>query len=284
MKLTKRTVDAFKPSDKEQLVWDDELPGLCLRVKSSGVRSYIIQYRNRQGRSRRLTLGRHGVLTAEQARREARTHLAEASKGHDPAEERAADRKAPTMRDLATDYLSRHAEVHKRAASVRKDRAMLNRYILPRLGNRKVEGVSRRDVESLHQSLKDAPYQANRVLALVSKMMNLAVRWGWRPENPVRGVERFQEHKRERWLSIEELRRLIDVLDRHPNRRAANAIRLLLLTGARRGEVLAATWGEFDLERGVWTKPSHHTKQKKKRARPSKRPSARPARRFEKER
>lgn len=94
-------------------------------------------------------------------------------------------------------------------------------------------------------------------------MFSLAVRWGWRPDNPAKGVEKYHEDKRTRWLSEEELRALTTALAGHPNQIAADAIRLQLLTGARIGEVLTATWADFDLERGVWTKPSHHTKQKR---------------------
>jgi integrase len=90
-----------------------------------------------------------------------------------------------------------------------------------------------------------------------------AMRWKWAKENPARGVERYQEHKRERWLQDDELKRLNTALDKYPDQSAANAIRLIALTGSRKGEVLKAKWDEFDLERGVWTKPSHHTKQKK---------------------
>jgi integrase len=107
------------------------------------------------------------------------------------------------------------------------------------------------------------PYQANRVLALLSKMFSLAVKWGWRIDNPVKGIERFQEKRRERWLSDEELRRLVAVLANHQNQRAANAVRFQLLTGARLGEVLKARWVDINFERVIWTKPSHHIKQKR---------------------
>jgi integrase len=111
--------------------------------------------------------------------------------------------------------------------------------------------------------MKTTPYQANRLLALLSKMLSLAVKWGWRSDNPVKGIERFREERRERWLSDRELSQLLSVLPDHPNQRASNAVRLQLLTGARLGEVLRARWSDIDLERGVWTKPSHHTKQKR---------------------
>jgi len=140
---------------------------------------------------------------------------------------------------------------------------MLNNIILPRLGGRKVAEVSRRDIEPLLLSLKATPYRSNRVRALLSKMFSLAEAWEWRTDHPVKTIGKFQEQKRDRWLKDGELARLFSVLEAHPNERAANAIRLLLLTGARRGEVLSATWDQFELERGVWTKPAHTTKQKR---------------------
>lgn len=101
------------------------------------------------------------------------------------------------------------------------------------------------------------------MLALLSKMFSLSIRWGWRADNPAKGVEKFHEEKRTRWLSDEELRRLTEALAAHQNRTAADAIRLQLLTGARICEILTATWEDIDFNRAVWTKPSHHTKQKR---------------------
>ncbi len=263
-KLTKRVVEAVKSNaDGDVFVWDSELRGFGLRVYPSGTRKYFVQYRTKTGRQRRVMLGRHGSLTAEEARGTARDMLAEVHKGGDPAAEIKATREAPTMRDLATDYLERHAIPNKRPASVRDDQYKLDRAILPRLGRVKVAAVTRREIEVLHNALRTTPYHANRVLALLSKMFNLAVAWGWRGDNPARGIPRFQEDRHERWLSTDELARLWAVLEQHQNRRAANAVKLMILTGARRNEVLTATWDQFDFERAVWTKPSHHTKQKK---------------------
>jgi integrase len=165
--------------------------------------------------------------------------------------------------DLSTDYLERHAVPKKRPKSVRDDRAMLGNIILPKLGGKKVGSIGRRDIEALHVAMRDRPYQANRVLSLLSKMFTLAVEWGWRSDNPAKGIERYDEQKRDRWLSDTELRRLCNVLDEHPNTRAANAVRLQLLTGARLGEVLSSRKEDFDLHCGVWTKPAHQTKQKR---------------------
>jgi integrase len=115
----------------------------------------------------------------------------------------------------------------------------------------------------MHNGLRSTPYMANRLLALLSKMFSLAIAWGWRATNPVKGIPRLHEDRRQRWLSGEELSRLWALLEQHSNRRSARAVMLLTLTGARRNEVLSATWDQFDLNRGVWTKPSHHTKTKR---------------------
>lgn len=141
---------------------------------------------------------------------------------------------------------------------------MLERLVLPRLGDKKVIDVKAQEIHALHVAMQETPYQANRVLSLLSKMFSLAAECGLRPDNPAKGVKRFAEEPRDRWLSDSELLRLFETLANHPNRRSANAVRLQLLTGARLGEVLSARWTEFDLARAVWTKPSHHTKQKRR--------------------
>jgi integrase len=120
------------------------------------------------------------------------------------------------------------------------------------------------DIEKLHRKITAAghPYRANAVIRVASRMFNLSVRWGMRDDNPCRGVDRNKEFERRRYVKPEELPELIKVLAAHPNQQAANAIRLLLLTGARRGEVLSARWADIDLGAGLWSKPPSSTKQK----------------------
>ena len=132
------------------------------------------------------------------------------------------------------------------------------------LGRLKVDGVAWSDIDALHRRITKAghPYQANRVIATASKMFALAIRWRMRADNPVKGVERNQEHKRKRYLSSEELARLTGVLASHEDREAADIVRLLLLTGCRRGEALAARWADLDLTAGTWIKPGSSTKQR----------------------
>lgn len=130
-------------------------------------------------------------MTFHKARERARIVLADALKGNDPIADDRAIRAAPTVKELAADYLELHAMPKKRPRSVENDRSMLDRTILPRLGGKKVSAVQLRDIHALHVSMKETPYQANRVLALISKMFSLAVKWGWRSDNPVKGIERW---------------------------------------------------------------------------------------------
>lgn len=254
-KLTKRLIDAIHPSPEggDLVLWDDELAGFGIRIKPSGVKSFCIQYRS-QGRSRRATLGTYGRLTPDEARRMARQMLADVAKGIDPAEERAQGRQAPTVKELAERYLAQHASTKKKPRSVSQDSRLFERFILPALGRQKAKNVNRADVTKLHHSLRETPYQANRVMALLSKMFNLAERWGLRPDgtNPCRHVEKFKEAKRERFLSPDELARLGEALAQLKQEglelpSTITAVRLLILTGCRREEVLGLKWEHVDL-------------------------------------
>jgi integrase len=256
IKLTKRVVDAVTPPVSGEVnLWDSEVPGFSLRVRATGSRVYVAVYRNEEHRKRRVTLGRHGRLTVEQARELARQIFAAAARGEDPAEQRQDRRSAPTLSELAERYLDQHARPKKKPSSVLADERILGHYVLPMLGRRKVADIGLKDVADLHHAMRGKPFLANRMLALLSKMFNLAGRWGLclPGSNPCRGIERFREKRRERFLSAAEISRLGAVLDEEEPTEpfVVLAIRLLLLTGARRDEVLTLRWSEVDVERGA---------------------------------
>lgn len=265
-RITNKLIEGLPiPAKGNKVHWDTETKGLGIRITSKGARAFVLRYVI-NGRERRYTIGEYAPapgLNASVARTRANELKGLIAKNQDPLEMRVSLREAPTVKALCDDYLERHARPHKRPRSVSDDESMIENHIKPKLGALKVAAVGRRDIEAIHQSLKKHPYRANRVLALLSKMFSLAVEWEWIGRNPSKGVKRFPEEKRERWLTTEELSRLTDALKKSKNQRAANAIRLLTFTGARKGEVLKADWSQIDFERGVWTKPSAHTKQKR---------------------
>jgi integrase len=203
-----------------------------------------------------MTLGAYPPLAPDAARHMAHKVMAEVREGADPAEKRTAARHAPTLSEFAERYLSEHAEAKKKPRSAAEDKRQLDKIILPVLGKRKLADIGRAEVTKLHDSMKARPYQANRTLALLSKLFNLAEKWGLRPDgsNPCRHVERFKEGRRERFLSSNELSCLGTVLaeaERYQveSPAAIAAIRLLLFTGARLGEILNLRWQDVDLER-----------------------------------
>jgi integrase len=258
-RITKRAVDALRSSDDggEATLWDAELKGFGCRVQRGGGKSYVLQYRAGAGRTapiRKLTIGRHGSpWTPETARSEAKRLLGMIESGADPAADKIARQAAPTMADLAERFLAEHAEVKRKARTAAEYRRLLDRIILPALAKRKVADVTRADIAKLHHANRASPYQANRLLAVLSKMFTLTERWGLRPDgsNPCRHVEKFFEKKRERMLSADELTRLGDALaayDGSPY--AVAAVKLLVFTGARLGEVLGLKWEWVDFERG----------------------------------
>lgn len=194
--------------------------------------------------------------------------LAEVAKGGDPAEAKLHGRTAPTVKQLADHYLTEHAGPKKKSSSLARDQRLIERFILPAMGCKRVEAVSRSDVSQLHHHIgKSTPIQANRTLAVLSKMMTLAINWGMRPEglgNPCRHIERFKERKRERFLSPNELARLGTVLTEIEQEgselpSAIAAVRLLIFTGCRRAEILSLKWEHVDFERKCLRLPDSKT-------------------------
>jgi integrase len=232
------------------VVWDAKVPGFGLRIYPGGKKTFIISYRA-AGRKRQMTLGAYGVLTVDQARARARVLLTQVlTSDSDPLAERERERQGETMADLCAAYLARHAPTKKTGD---QDRSRIERHILPAWGSLKVTAVTRGDLARLHNRLGlKTPYEANRLLALLSKMFDLARVWGFVPDshpNPARDIDRFKEHKRDRWVTPAELPRLAQAINEEPNAAARHALWLYLLTGCRKTELLEAKWIDIDWDR-----------------------------------
>ena len=267
LRITDRAVEALSVEGNDAIFWDRVLLGFGVRVYPSGAKTYIVQTRT-DGRSRRVTVGRHGELSAAQARRRAALVIARIKAGEDPVPARAAvdrDLGPPvTVADLAERYLERHVATQLRPATMSSYRSALDRWILPSLGEMPVTEVGDEHVAALHESLRDMPYRANQVVHILSTMFALAETWGLRAEgtHPVRKIRKYDELRRERSLTQDEYRRLGKVLDEIEaeagakrggwvRRSAAAALRLLMLTGCRRNEVLTLRWADVNRKAGI---------------------------------
>ena len=264
-KLTKRTVEAAPVRSTDYFIFDEDLPGFGLRITPKGVKSFMIQYR-KDGRTRRVTFGRAGILNPQKARTQAMELLAAVRAGEDPAQALRDERGAPTVADLCDRFMREHVKDHCKPSTAAEYRRSVELFIKPRIGSQKVGSIDRSDVTDLHYSMKDTPYQATRTLGVLSKMFNLAEVWGLRPDGstPCRHVKKFKETKRKRYLSEAELRALGEALDDHEPEfpSAVAALRLLILTGCRLGEILSLRWEHVELENGQLDLPDSKTGQK----------------------
>jgi integrase len=255
MAVTKRDIDrlAWKEDGPSvQLLQDGQVPGLAVRVYPSGKKAFVLRYRPVGARQpRNLTLGAYGVLTLQQARDHARKALVDAKNGNDPIEARRKARLGSTVRELAELYLERHAKPHKK--TWQEDARRLTKWVVPALGTRKAEEVKRADVARLHGRIgKAAPYEANRVLALVAVMFTKAAEWGLVDENapnPAARVQPYKERSRDRWVTPAELPALVKAINAEPSPYVRAAMKLYLLTGLRRNELLGLRWKDVDFER-----------------------------------
>lgn len=255
---------ALPPARGQTFLWDTEVKGFALRLTPAGAKSFVLDYRA-EGRQRRITLGSWPDWTVAAAREAAKIMKREVDAGQDPMDERRAEREAPTVKEMWKRYEREHLPRKSERSQV-DERIMWEKIILPRLGRIKVNSVSHDDVDALHRDITEirgTPVRANRTVEVLRKAFNLAIRWKWRDDNPALGVRRNPEEKRNRYLTRTEITALARALNEHGEPVSANAIKLLMLTGARRGEVLGASWDMFDLENAVWTKPSAHTKQRR---------------------
>ena len=258
LKLSARVVAGLRVQGKDAVFWDRELPGFGVRVYPSGRKVYVVQSRGPDG-PRRVSLGRHGELAAERARKQALAVIDRIRNGGSPAPEPATNGKALIVADLAQRYMEAHVAVSCNAHTRGIYQGSLDNHILPALGAMAVDAVGPSEAAALHYSLRATPRAANRALMVLSKMFSLAEAWGLAPGggNPCRFVRKYKEGKRERFLSSKEYRRVGRALRRleveGPGAgpvRAAAALRLLMLTGCRVGEILSLKWDDVDRKAG----------------------------------
>jgi len=251
------------PASGNRITYDSDVKGFGIRITKSGGRAFILNYRTRSGRERRYTIGSFPDWKTAAARAEASELKKAIDRGEDPLAGLKAERAAPTVDDLCDRFEEEH--LPKCRPSTQRDyKSLIDREIRPAFKHAKVAALAYPDINDLHRKItkRGARYVANRTIAVLSKMLSLAIKWGWRTDNPARGIERNQEDKRHRYLSAKELVALTKALTEHEDQQAANIIRVLLLTGARRGEAQAMKWADLDLDVGIWTKPGATTKQK----------------------
>jgi integrase len=278
-KLTKRVVDAAEPREKDYVIWDDDLPGFGLRVFVSGKRSYLIQYRS-LGRSRRYTIGLHGVWTPESARQEAKVQLGRVAAGDNPAEERQLDHNAVTVKELCALYVKDlnaglilgKGGRPKKATTIVTDIGRIDRHIIPLLGIRRVKDLTKADINKVLKDVmagktrvsvktkklrgraivRGGAGTATRTIGLLGGILTYAVENGIIAINPAHGLRKPKDNVRTRRLTEAEYRTLGEMLRAaEQNEKYATTvqiIRQIALTGCRRSEVIGLMWTEADTD------------------------------------
>ena len=279
-RITKRAVDAFQSEKNGDILWDDTLKGYGVKGYLTGRKVYLTQFRA-SGRNRRVTIGVHGPVTPDQARTEAARILAEVAAGRDPAETKTQAKAMPTVAELCGLYLDEGVATRK-SSPLAIDRGRIERHIKPLLGRKRVDQVTRADVQRFMNAVAEGKTAADvktgprgraivtggkgtatRCMGLLGAIFTFAVERGFRADNPTAGIRKFPVGKRERFLSAAELAQLGETLraaeQEGVNSSAIAALRLLLLTGMRRGEVLGLQWAHVDFERACLRLPDSKT-------------------------
>ncbi len=260
-RITKRYVDSVSPPDKGYILrWDDSLKGFGLKVTARGTRTYIVFYRTGSGLQRRITIGRHGPLTPSEARERAKEIFGKVAIGDDPLKDRKIARGAPTFKRLADEYIARRASEKK----IDEDKRILSKDVIPCWGNVRAKEIRRRDVIQLVDDIKDrgAPIMANRTLSVIKRVYNFGISRDLVESNPTTLVKApSRENRRDRVLDEKEIRKFWKKLDKSEiGNLLKNALKLILVTAQRPGEVIGVEWSEIDLDTNWWTIPEDKSK------------------------
>ncbi len=270
-RISKRLVGQIEAEERDVYLWDSELSGFGLKITPTGRKTYLVQYRlgGRAGRTRRMTIGRHGVVTPEQARLSAKKLLGEVAAGHDPAKSRDKAKAEKSLGELLEEFFTVHVDTKLKQNTADEYHRIKRLHIPKYIKRRQISEVNRSDIAHIHHNMKDKPYAANRTLAVFSKFFNWCEKHGSRIEgsNPCRHIEKYPEKKHERFLSSQELGRLGIALMNAEEKGLATpwmvaAIRLLLFTGARLSEILTLRWEHIQLENHQIRLPDSKTGQK----------------------
>lgn len=254
--FTKHSLDSLPlPSfeEKRKYYYDAKMRGLTIAVFSSGVKTFVL-YRKIQNRPERISIGRYPDLTIEQARGRVAELNSKIAKGDNPAQDMRVNRSEMTLEELFTEYMERHAKIYKK--SWQEDMGLYKRYLLP-LSKKKISYIRKAEIQTLHGKIgkEHGTYGANRMLALLNTVFSKAIAWGWEKPNPAKGVQKFPEKERERFLQPTELPRFFRALSEEANETARDYILLSLLTGARKSNVLSMRWDQINFEQATWTIP-----------------------------
>lgn len=260
-RFNKREIDKLPPHERssksrEAEYSDTDTAGLKLLVSKTGRKFYYFRF-TLGGRRRAVKIGEHGPMTVQDARKRAGEVRASIDRGEDPQQRKESDLGALTLRDFSeNDYLP-HARANKRSHA--DDESKLRLHILPKFGDRSLTDLTKKELQAYHNGIKRkrCPATANRHMALIHRMLRLAVDWGHMAVNPADGIRMHRENNaRHRYLSDDEVGRFFAALGREKNRTAAALLGFLLMTGARRGEALNAKWKDVDMEKGTWYIPT----------------------------
>jgi integrase len=255
-KLTKQLIESVVPDTVRRVViYDSDVPGFHIVVRQTGRKTFAFAYRTKTHRKATLTLGPYPALSVARAREMAEVARGQVIQGADPALERTKSRAAPAIADLCDRFLEDYVGIHTKPTTAREYRGLVEARIRPNLGNQKVAQLTRAQIVDWHHSMRQTRREANHALAVLSKMLSLAeVQWALRADNPCKGIKRYPEGRRERFLSAAEFARLGDTLldcemKGMESSQAIDAIRLLIFTGCRLSEILELRWPDVDLER-----------------------------------